>query len=86
MSSDDAKAYASLISPAKGSLCSDQGFNRVVPGDVAHSLIIAKLEARRDAVDPPCGGGMPTGERPALPNAEIDLVRRWIATGAPGPK
>jgi hypothetical protein len=84
--SDDAKAYASLISPAKGSLCSDQGFTRVVPGDVGKSLIIAKLESRRDGVDPPCGGGMPTGERPALPTAEIDLVRRWIAGGAPGPK
>ncbi|HET6283161.1 MAG TPA: hypothetical protein VFH73_19540 [Polyangia bacterium] len=84
--SGDAKAYASLVSPAKGSLCADQGFTRVVPGDPGRSLIIAKLEARAAGTDPPCGGGMPTGERPALPAAEIDLVRRWIAGGAPGPK
>lgn len=46
----------------------------VVPGKPAESLIIAKVEA----------GDMPPEDAPVRPSkAEMDLVRAWIAAGAP---
>lgn len=84
-SADDQAAYQELIGPARGSLCIDQGLQRVVPGNSERSLVVSKLRVRLTGADPPCGGGMPTSIEPPLPLREIELIERWIAGGAPGP-
>lgn len=51
----------------------------VVPGDPAASYLVHKIEGRAAV-----GERMPLGG-PALPQSSIDLLRQWIAAGAPGP-
>ena len=48
----------------------------VVPGHPEQSLFYTKLTAT-----PPCGARMPFGGG-ALPDAQIEMVRSWIAAGA----
>jgi hypothetical protein len=57
-----------------------QGLLRVKPGESAASYLIHKLEGTQASVG---GGGaqMPFGAAP-LPDAEIDVIRRWIDQGA----
>lgn len=50
---------------------------RVIPGDPDNSLIIHKLEGTQTL-----GDRMPQGG-PYLPQATIDVIRQWIANGAP---
>lgn len=50
---------------------------RVVPGNPNDSYLIQKLEGRSDIV----GGRMPLGG-PFLSQADIDVIRAWIAQGA----
>jgi hypothetical protein len=54
------------------------GMTLVAPGDPDHSLLYLKLSMDQ----PPCGSRMPSGQNP-LAAAEVDLVRAWIAGGAP---
>lgn len=71
---DDGLSAASLInvpSVASASLV------RVVPGDPDGSFLIHKLEGTQAA-----GDRMPQGG-PYLPQATIDVIRAWIASGAP---
>lgn len=63
---------------AMGVSCSNQGFVRVVPGDPAGSLLYRKISEDL----PPCGSRMPQGMEPLSPEL-IELVRGWIAAGAP---
>jgi hypothetical protein len=51
---------------------------RVVPGDPGGSYLIHKLEGRSDIV----GDRMPFGG-PSLAQTDIDVIRTWIAQGAP---
>ena len=51
---------------------------RVVPGDPNGSYLIHKLEGRSDIV----GDRMPFGG-PSLALTDIDVMRTWIAQGAP---
>jgi hypothetical protein len=50
---------------------------RVVPGNPDGSYLVHKLEGRSDIV----GSRMPFGG-PVLPQADVDVIRRWIADGA----
>ena len=71
---DAANSYALLVnvpSVEVGSL------KRVAPGDPANSYLVQKIEGRASV-----GARMPLGG-PALSQANIDLVRAWIASGAP---
>lgn len=52
---------------------------RVAPGDPDASYLIAKLEGTADV-----GERMPLGG-PALPRADIDVIRQWILEGAQPP-
>lgn len=52
---------------------------RVAPGNADASYLVQKIEGRAAV-----GGRMPLGG-PPLPQASIDLVRGWIAAGAPPP-
>ncbi len=52
---------------------------RVAPGDPDASYLVQKIEGRAAV-----GERMPLGG-PPLPQASIDLVRQWIAQGAPAP-
>ena len=49
-----------------------------MPGDANGSYLIHKLEGRSDIV----GSRMPLGG-PFLAQADIDVIRTWIAQGAP---
>jgi hypothetical protein len=64
-----------LDRPASGSECASSGMSLVVAGNPDMSLLYRKL------VDPaPCGSRMPpTG---ALPAADLERIRAWIANGA----
>jgi hypothetical protein len=73
-------AYASLVGVlADNPVARAAGTLRVVPGDPERSFLVAKL--RGTLVDGE-GTRMPQ-VGPPLPAAKIDLVRRWIAAGAP---
>jgi outer membrane protein assembly factor BamB len=64
-----------LNKPASGSECSSSGMSLVVPSQPDMSLLYEKLTDM-----PPCGSRMPpTG---ALPAADIERIRTWIANGA----
>ncbi len=72
-------AYANIFQvPAIGSPS-----NRIEPGDEDRSYLWVKLAA---AVRPDdyaiSGGAMPSG-MPAISEAELDMIRRWIYAGAP---
>ena len=54
------------------------GAVRVVPGDPNGSYLIQKLEGRSDII----GSRMPVGG-PFLPQTDIEVIRSWIAQGAP---
>ena len=49
---------------------------RVIAGDPDNSYLIEKL-----GPNPAVGAQMPFG-RPPLPQADIDVIRTWIANGA----
>jgi len=51
--------------------------NRVVPGNPGASFLLAKLEGLAD-----CGGSMPPFGGPLFPE-DIEIIRQWIAAGAP---
>jgi hypothetical protein len=73
-------AYASLVGvPASNTVAQAAGVLRVAPGDADASFLLRKLEG---ALGDGEGDPMPqVGTR--LPAAKLDLVRRWIAGGAP---
>ena len=73
-------AYANLagVPPSNGAALA-AGLLRVAPGDPDRSFLLRKLEG---TLGPDEGQPMPrVGSQ--LPPALIDLVRRWIAAGAP---
>lgn len=55
----------------------DPNLIRVIPGDPNNSFIIHKLEGTQTL-----GDRMPDGG-PYLPQSTIDVIRQWIANGAP---
>lgn len=72
-------AYANLVG-ANGEGVNANGnanFKRVLPGNPDESYIILKLEG-----DARAGSQMPLNETP-LTQTQIDMVRDWIANGAP---
>lgn len=72
-----ALAHLNLVNAeAAGPACGGMGA-RVVPGDPDSSIFYSKIAD----VEPLCGSRMPLGGR-ALSADEIDLVRRWILSGA----
>jgi hypothetical protein len=88
---NQADAYASLVGvAAAGPRCSGSPLPRVQPGDPEGSLLLEKMSKPM----PACGDPMPLGGRiepdclssdPSVCNtqAELALVREWIARGAP---
>jgi outer membrane protein assembly factor BamB len=76
MGTDASAAHAALIGrPASGSECSSSGLPLVTAGQPDKSLLYLKVAGM-----PPCGSRMPpTG---ALPQADVDRLRTWIANGA----
>jgi hypothetical protein len=73
-------SYASLVGVAASNpVARDAGLVRVMAGDPERSFLLRKLQGTLAAGE---GAQMPfVGSR--LPAASIDLVRRWIAAGAP---
>jgi hypothetical protein len=70
---DEGNSYALLVNVASSEVPS---LLRVDPGDPENSYLVQKIEGRAAV-----GGRMPLGG-PQLPQESIDLVKRWIATGA----
>ena len=68
---DAVNSYASLVGVASV----ESSLLRVKPGDADNSYIIRKLEGTG------AGERMPAG-LPALPQADINVVRQWIGDGA----
>jgi hypothetical protein len=73
-------AAANLVGvPASNPVAAAAGLLRVAPGDPDRSFLLRKLEGALDAGE---GDGMPqVGSQ--LPAQRIELIRRWIAAGAP---
>jgi hypothetical protein len=73
-------AYANLVGISSSNPAAQAaGLLRVAPGDPDRSFLLRKLEGR---LGPDEGAQMPrVGSE--LPPTLIDLVRRWIAAGAP---
>jgi hypothetical protein len=71
---DPGFAYGNLVNVASPR---DPNQIRVIPGDPNDSFIIHKLEGTQTL-----GDRMPQGG-PYLPQSTIDVVRQWIADGAP---
>jgi hypothetical protein len=71
---DQDSAYAMLVNAPSAEVPS---LRRVTPGDPELSYLIQKLEGRAAV-----GAQMPLGQ-PALPQATINVIRQWIANGAP---
>jgi hypothetical protein len=73
---DEAATYAHLVGP-KSTMC--EGLVRVAPGEPEKSALYLKLKGGFTGV---CEGKrMPPGEE--LSSEQLDLVRAWIAAGAP---
>lgn len=71
---DAGNSYAQLVGVPSAQLPS---LLRVDPGNPAASYLVRKLEGTASV-----GGRMPLGG-PPLPPDRIDLIRQWIASGAP---
>jgi hypothetical protein len=68
-------AFANLVGvPSRGKA----GAIRVIPGDVANSYLIHKIEGNPDIV----GVRMPRGNGPYLTAGQIAVIKRWIELGA----
>jgi hypothetical protein len=85
-----ADAYANLVgAPAAGPMCGTSGKTRVQPSNPDASLLLEKMSSAM----PSCGDTMPLGVRfepdclspdasVCTTQAELQLVRDWIAAGA----
>jgi hypothetical protein len=74
-------AYTNLQGSAAGSSCKGGGYELVVPGDAAMSLLFEKVES----TSPPCGGEMPygcAGGPTCLSAAQVQEIEDWINEGA----
>jgi hypothetical protein len=70
-----ALAYAQLVNaPALGK----RGAIRVIPGDPENSYLIHKLEGR-----PGIAGDRMPDTGPVLTDGQVQVIKRWIALGAP---
>jgi len=78
------QAYSNLVNvAANGAACAGSGIKRVDPTHPDSSLLVDKISH----VTPACGTAMPPGSGAdagvlAVPQAQIDQVRAWIAAGA----
>ncbi len=84
--STPAIAYASLMG-ANGmgkapTDCDESDAFMVVPGQPTESYFYAKVGGEGEKI---CGELMPFGSESGLFPQDLDLVRRWIEAGAPGP-
>ena len=73
---DAANSYAMLVNVPSNEVGS---LMRVNPGNPDQSYIVQKIQGNADV-----GGRMPLGQA-KLPQDRIDLIRGWIAAGAPAP-
>jgi hypothetical protein len=74
---DAGNSYALLVNVASGEV---PALLRVAPGNPDQSYLVQKIEGTAAV-----GARMPLGG-PPLPQDRIDLVRQWIAAGAPAPQ
>ena len=71
---DAANSYAMLVNVNSNEVAS---LKRVNPGNADQSYLVQKIQGNAAV-----GGRMPLGQA-ALPQDRIDLIRSWIASGAP---
>jgi hypothetical protein len=71
---DAANSYAMIVNVASNEV---PGLKRIDPGNPDQSYLVQKISGTAAV-----GGRMPLGQAP-LPQDRIDLIRRWVAAGAP---
>jgi hypothetical protein len=76
MGHTQADAYTAIVGTTSASAKCGGGRHVVIAGDSSASLFFLKLEAM-----PSCGDRMPQGGTP-LTDAQLEMVRSWIAAGA----
>jgi hypothetical protein len=77
---DDAKRKADLrLDTREGAIEVHDGVAAVVPGDVTKSDLLARIET----TDPEDLMPPPKSHKPRLSAAEVDVLKRWVAAGAP---
>ena len=73
------KSFASLVSqPCDNESGTQDGYQRVVPGDVERSFLVLKL---RTSLDPRHGDRMPQNQ-PPLDGSDVASIEEWIRRGA----
>ena len=83
---DDARAHQSLMAATMGQHCGGMGRVRVVPRNPESSVLYQKVLARSTMQETaPCGAGMPPPGLEPLSREQVEMIRAWIAGGAPGP-
>jgi hypothetical protein len=85
MGADAADAYAAIVGKPSGELPS---MNLVTAGDPARSYLMHKLDGDQCQFElmcasPGCQHSMPNDLAVLIPVTERDIVREWIAQGAP---
>jgi hypothetical protein len=71
---DAANSYAMIVNVASNEV---PGLKRIDPGNPDQSYLVQKISGTAAV-----GGRMPLGQAP-LPQDRIDLIRSWVAAGAP---
>ena len=73
------QSFANLVNqPCDSDAGTQDGYLRVVPGDLEHSFLILKL---RDPLDPRYGDRMPQHQAP-LDGSDVGAIEEWIRRGA----
>ena len=75
--SDAMTSYTELVGVESSRLA---GRILVIAHDSANSYLVEKL-----GPNPAAGQQMPPGGRPPVPDADIDVIRQWIDSGAAPP-
>jgi hypothetical protein len=83
--SDSATVFTSIVSISSGEL---RSMNFVTPSDPSMSYLMHKLDGDQCVFEQSCTGGdcmhsMPSDSAVTLAVTTRDIVRRWIAQGAP---
>jgi hypothetical protein len=76
-------SYDNLVNVASDNLSAKRdGLKRVLPGKPDSSLLFQKISLALAAHDGEYGNIMPVGNQ-AIPQGQVDFIRKWIEAGAP---
>ncbi|MCH9684652.1 MAG: hypothetical protein K0V04_24670 [Deltaproteobacteria bacterium] len=76
---EEGMAYEQLLGAVSNQAAADEGLVQIAVGEPEDSFLWIKLDRELEARH---GAVMPLGSNDGLPDADLDLIRRWIAAGA----